>query len=117
MKRSVPEWIGKTPDSAIPARVRLRVFEAYGCKCYLTGRAIRAGDQWDIDHIIALANGGENRENNLAPVLRAAHREKTKKDVADKAKADRLRKKQLGIYPKPKGNNKLQSRGFPKTRG
>lgn len=99
--RSVKEWIGKTPDSAIPPRVKLRVFEAHGGICYLSGRKIRPGDEWDCDHIQALCNGGENRESNLAPALRTAHREKTAGDVKQRAKDDRVRKKHLGIY-KPK---------------
>lgn len=99
--RTVPEWRGKNPDSAIPPRVRLRVFEAHGGVCALTGQKIRPGDEWDLDHKTALANGGEHRETNLHPVLRTAHREKTKADVALKAKADRVRKKHLGIA-KPK---------------
>lgn len=95
--RSVPEWVGKTPDAAIPPRVRLRVFERHGGVCALTGQKIRAGDEWDIDHEIALANGGEHREANLRPVLRAAHRRKTAADSAQKAKDARVRKKHLGI--------------------
>ena len=96
--RSTKEWIGKTPDTKVPPRVRLRVFEAAGEICALTGRKIRPGDQWDCDHRIALKNGGENRESNLQPVLRAAHREKTKADVAQKAKDARVRKKHLGLH-------------------
>lgn len=98
MSRSVPEWIGKTPDSAIPPRVRLRIFERHGGICHITGRKIRAGDQWDCDHVTALCNGGEHREANLAPALRSAHRKKTAEDVAQKAKCDRVRKKHLGIH-------------------
>lgn len=97
MTRAVHEWIGATDDAAIPPRVRLRVFEAHGGICHLTGQEINAGDAWDCDHIRALCNGGEHRESNLAPVLRAAHRAKTAQDVALKAKADRVRKKHLGI--------------------
>jgi 5-methylcytosine-specific restriction protein A len=67
MSRSVPEWIGKTDDTPPPPRVRLRVFEAHNGKCHLTGRKIGPADQWDVDHVLALANGGENRESNLAP--------------------------------------------------
>lgn len=96
-KRSVPEWKGKTPDAKIPARVRLRIFEAHGGICHLTDQKITAADQWDADHIIALANGGEHRESNLAPALRKAHRAKTAEDVKIKAKIDRVRKKHLGI--------------------
>lgn len=97
-RRSTPEWIGKTPDAPAPARVRLRVFEAHGGKCHRSGRKIRPGDDWQLDHILALVNGGENRETNLAPILSEAHKEKTAEDVAQKAKDDRVRKKHLGIW-------------------
>lgn len=99
--RSTPEWIGATPDAKIPPRVRLRVFEAHGGICGLTGRKIMPGDEWDVDHIQALINGGAHRETNMQPVLRAAHRKKTAEDVKVKAKAARVRKKHLGIH-KPK---------------
>ena len=96
--RSVPEWIGTTPDTPVPPRVKLRVFEAHGGKCHLTGRKIVPGDKWELDHLLALANGGQHRETNLAPALSDAHRAKTAKDVAQKAKDDRVRKKHLGIH-------------------
>lgn len=100
MTRSTPEWIGKTHDAAIPPRVRVRVFDRHGGTCHLSGRRIRAGEAWDCDHIIALANGGEHRENNLAPALKAPHREKTRADVAEKAVVYRKRAKHLGVMPK-----------------
>src|SRR5450631_419283 len=59
LMRSVEEWFGKTDDSQIPARVKLRVFERYSGVCYLTGRKIRPGDSWDMEHKKALCNGGE----------------------------------------------------------
>jgi 5-methylcytosine-specific restriction endonuclease McrA len=95
--RSVEEWKGKTDDAAIPDRVRLRVFARHNGICRLSGRRIQAWDHWDIDHVVALANGGEHRESNLVPVLRGKHREKTARDVAEKAKNDRIRKRHLGI--------------------
>lgn len=98
--RSVPEWIGKTSDTPIPPRVRLRIFEAHGGVCHLSGRRIQAGEPWDCDHIVALVNGGEHRETNLAPALRDKHREKTAFDVAEKSIVRRKRMKSLGIAPK-----------------
>jgi 5-methylcytosine-specific restriction protein A len=114
MSRSVQKWVGKTDDASPPSRVRLRVFEKFKGICQITGRKIRAGELWDLDHEIALINGGENDEDNLRPVLREAHKEKTAEDVKEKAKVDRIRKKHLGIWPKSKAS--IQSRGFPKTR-
>lgn len=97
MSREVPEWIGKDDNAAIPPRVRLRVFERCGGICHLSGVRIKAGDQWDCDHVVALINGGEHRERNLAPALRVEHRKKTAADVKLKAKVARVRKKHLGI--------------------
>jgi 5-methylcytosine-specific restriction protein A len=98
--RSVPEWIGKTPDSKVPDRVRLRVFLAHGGVCHLSKRPIRVGEAWELEHVKPLHLGGENRESNLAPALVAPHREKSASEMTAKAKADRIRQKHLGIYPK-----------------
>lgn len=111
--RSTPEWVGATPDSAIPPRVRLRVFESHGGVCHISGRKIRAGEPWDCDHIKALINGGENRESNLAPALRDKHRQKTAADVREKATITRKRSKHLGVKT---AGRKLQGRGFDKSR-
>lgn len=97
MTRSVPEWIGKTDDTKVPDHVKLRVFEAHGGICHISKRKIAAGEPWDVDHVIALCNGGENRESNLAPALRDKHREKTAADVKQKSDDRRRRSKQLGI--------------------
>ena len=114
MSRAVELWVGKTDDAAIPPRVRLRVFEAHKGICALSGRKIMAGDAWDLDHRVPLILGGRHAEDNLQPVLKDAHREKTKADVSAKAKADRIRAKHLGIYPRSK--TPLRSRGFQKAR-
>jgi 5-methylcytosine-specific restriction protein A len=100
MSRSTEEWIGKTDDTPIPPRVKLRVFERHNGVCHLSGRKIRAGEPWDCDHVVALINGGQNRENNLAPALRDKHREKTARDVAEKARIASKKAAHLGIKPK-----------------
>jgi 5-methylcytosine-specific restriction endonuclease McrA len=100
MARSVDEWVAKHDDEAIPPRVRRRVFDRFGGVCQETGLTIQPGDQWDCDHEIALAAGGEHREGNLRPVLRYAHRVKTAADAAVKAKIGRVRNRHLGISGK-----------------
>lgn len=100
MARTVDEWIGKTDDTAIPARVRLRVFEKFDGICQLSKVKIYPGDKWEIDHIKELWDGGEHRESNLQPVLVKAHRKKSAAGKTAKAKADRLRKSHIGV-PKP----------------
>jgi 5-methylcytosine-specific restriction protein A len=110
--RSTPEWIGATDDAKIPARVRQRVFDAYGGICGESGRKIGPADKWDCDHKIALSNGGEHRESNLQPILREAHKAKTREDVKTKAKIASVRKKHLGIQ---KARKKIPYRLFDGT--
>jgi 5-methylcytosine-specific restriction protein A len=95
--RSVPEWIGKTDDSKPPRHVRLRVFDTHWGKCHISGRRIMPGEAWECDHVIALINGGENRESNLAPALKEFHKAKTASDVAEKSRVARKRMSSLGI--------------------
>lgn len=110
--RSVPLWVGATPDTAIPPRVKLRIWEREGGRCWITGRKIMPGDAYDFDHKVALCNGGSHSEDNLFPALRDKHREKTAEDVAEKSKVERIRKKHLGIFPK--SPTPMRSRGFQK---
>lgn len=111
MARPLPEWIGKTPDSAIPDRVRRRVFDAWGGRCHVSGREIDPlRDEYEIDHVIALCNGGENRESNLAPILIEIHKIKTRANRREKDKVERVRRKHLGLHrpktrPMPCGRN------------
>ena len=83
--------------------VRARVFRAYGGVCYLSKRKIGGADEWDLEHIrpLAMARPGEtlNRESNLAPALKAPHREKTAREAGERAKADRIHAKHFGYFP------------------
>lgn len=104
MARTVKPWVGKNDDSMPPPSVRLRIFNKYEGKCYISGEKIKAGDSWELDHVTALCNGGENTEENLAPVLKEVHKKKTNDDKAFKAKVDRLRQKHFGIKSEKKKN-------------
>lgn len=111
--RSVPEWIGKTPDAMPPKRVRLRIFDRFGGTCQISGRKIAPTDKWHLDHEKPLHAGGENRESNLRPVLADAHQRKSSDEVKVKAKVNRSRAKHIGIKDEP--SRKIVSRGFPKA--
>lgn len=100
MPRSVPEWIGQHPDQQVPPRVRLRVLERYGRKCYLSDRPIRDGDTWEIEHIQPLILGGEHRESNMAPALADSHKRKTATEQKIKAKIAKTAKRAAGIKRK-----------------
>lgn len=95
--RTVPEWIGKSPDTSIPPRVQLRIVDSAGGCCEECARQFTAAMRPEIDHVTALVNGGENRESNLRALCEFCHGNKTALDVAEKSKVARIRKKHLGI--------------------
>jgi len=101
MTRSVDIWRGTTDDAAIPPRVKLRIWNREGGRCSITGRKIMPGEPFDYEHRVALCNGGSHDEMNIVLVLRGkVHQAKTARDVAIKAKTDRMAKKHLGIWPR-----------------
>lgn len=110
MSRPVKEWIGKTDSTPAPPRVRLRIFQREGGMCHLSGRKIHPGEPWQLDHKIALINGGRNCEENLYPVLVDKHKEKTKTDVAEKSRVADRAKSHTGAASPAAGN--IKSRGF-----
>lgn len=113
MSREVPEWRGKNDDTAIPPRVKLRVFDRCGGRCFsctnlIVGKLLPA-----YDHIKALVNGGEHRETNLQLLCVPCHKLKTQADVAEKSEVYEKRLKAVGIDSPRKS---IQSRGFAKAR-
>lgn len=94
MSRAVPEWIGKTDDSAIPDRVKMRVHAKAEGRCAKCTVEALTGQ---YDHAISLIVGGENRESNLQFLCIPCHKAKTKLDVKLKAKVARVRKRHIGI--------------------
>lgn len=95
--RSTEEWIGATDDTAIPARVKIRVFDTNGGLCAICTRPIFGGLRPAYDHRVAIVNGGGNRESNLQLLCMPCHTGKTKTDVAEKSVTARVRAKHLGI--------------------
>jgi 5-methylcytosine-specific restriction endonuclease McrA len=57
---------------------------------------------WETDHIIAIINGGENRENNLRTLLVSCHDKKTREDLHEKSVIATKRKKFLGLIKSKK---------------
>ena len=112
MSRSLPEWIGKTDDTPIPPRVRLRVYERYNGICQICQCKIQAGDSWHCDHAKALILGGENRETNIVLAHAKCNGEKANVEKKAKSKIAKTKAKHLGIT---KNGPKIQSRGFSKS--
>lgn len=97
MPRTLKEWIGASPDTPIPPRVKLRIWTREKGRDYLTGRKILKGDKFEFEHKIAIINGGQNRESNIFLALRDKHKEKTKADLAEKSRVAAKAKADLGI--------------------
>lgn len=110
--RTVDEWIGATDDSAIPARVKVRVFNKFGGRCAACTGSIVGKLRPAYDHHIAIINGGRNAESNLQLLCVPCHALKTKADVAEKATTYRKRAKHLGVFAP---RQKIQSPGFRKA--
>lgn len=95
--RTVDEWFGASDDSRPPPHVRLRVLKAFHGRCPKCTRSLKYA-RWDCDHIVALENGGENRETNLQPLcVSPCHSDKTRADRKIKAKTDHVQQREFGI--------------------
>lgn len=130
MTRSTKEWIGKTPDSNIPPRVRQRVYDRHNGICHICEVAIKPGETFHAEHVQALIEGGENRESNLKPAHAVCNLKKGIEETKRKSKTNKVRQKHLGIKPDrkaiagpqsekskdPKRNKRDPFAGLPKKR-
>lgn len=110
--REVELWVGKTDDAKVPPRVRIRIFEREGGRCWISGRKITPADVWELDHKIALCNGGRHAEDNLAPAIKSKHREKTDADLKTKSHIAAMKAKHLGIKKRSTLSHPTKVRGF-----
>lgn len=65
------------------------MFHAKGGTCHVCKRKLRPGDDWDLDHMIALSSGGSDDDSNLAPICEGCHALKTKDDTSTAAEGKR----------------------------
>lgn len=100
--RTVPEWVGRTPDTPPPPRVKLRIFTRYEGRCAKCGLRVGEGQRLrpEFDHITALINGGENVESNYQLLCHLDHKAKTAADVAEKSRRNRRAIKRNGLQRK-----------------
>jgi 5-methylcytosine-specific restriction protein A len=121
--RSTEEWIGKTADTwPPPLTVQLRVLMRQDGKCAITGHKFAPGDAKQLDHIIPVRDGGENRERNLQWLLDAlAHKPKTAAENSARAPIIQRAKTHNGIgrdkQPINSDPHALRSRARPAHEG
>lgn len=76
---------------------REAICKARNWLCHICGLPIYpVRDRYELDHIIALAAGGTDDDENLAPAHARCHLAKTVSDVERIAKGKRVRAKHLG---------------------
>jgi hypothetical protein len=92
MPRQNKEWIGRSPDAQPPWAVIERLLAKANHKCQgPCGQPVGPGRPFDVDHIIELADGGENRESNLQILCRKiCHAKKSGDRHADRSKERRV---------------------------
>lgn len=115
MPREVPEWIGRRPESMPTQKVLLRLYDRQNglCACGCGLRMNFDTDVIDCDHILALKDGGENREGNLQLLLQVHHRTKTRAENIARADADRHKAKAFSVTRERKGSSFKTNRDGP----
>ena len=93
---------------------RVRLFDLHDGKCHLCGQKIRVGEAWDLEHLVAWELTRDDSDDNVRPAHKTCHKAKTVEDVRAIRKADRIRAKHIGAWPKSR--SRLRSRGFQKGR-
>lgn len=93
---------------------RVRLFDLHRGVCHICQEKIQVGEAWDLEHIVPWALTRDDSDGNVKPAHKVCHKEKTAVDIDGITKADRIRAKHIGAWPKSKAP--LRSRGFAKTR-
>lgn len=75
--------------SMTPQRA-LRIFQAADGRCHICKRKLGPADDWEVEHIIALENGGTDDDANLAPACSWCHADKTTDDHAQAGHGRRM---------------------------
>lgn len=83
--------------------MRLRIWSINPC-CAMCGHTTAHPDGYELDHTIALTNGGTNEDDNLQVLCHACHDSKTEKDLGYKHKP------QIGLDGYPVEQTAAQSR-------
>ena len=90
---------------AMTPQRRAKIFAARQGICHKCTRKLVPADDWDIDHILALENGGTDEDENLAPCCDWCHVSKTADDHKEAGHGRRMATKHTvpGRFRKGKG--------------
>lgn len=85
-----------TARRTLSTTARVELFRVAGGVCHICGGKIAVGEGWDVEHVIPLAQGGEDEPANMRPAHRRCHAGKTATDAANTAKAKRRHARHIG---------------------
>lgn len=77
---------------------RAKFFEEKGGVCHICEQKIKAGEKWEIEHIIPFAISEDDSFENTAPAHVKCHKAKTAKDKGIIDKGKRIRAKHIGAW-------------------
>lgn len=100
------------PRRSFTPQQRARIFAEADGRCHKCERRLTPADKWEVEHLIALENGGNNDPSNLAPICEWCHPPKTKADHGKAAKARDVYSKHNVPTTHRRGNGFRGSRRF-----
>lgn len=89
---------------------RVRIFDLNSGICHICDMKIQVAEKWDIEHLVPWELTRDDSDENVRPAHNECHKTKTREDVAGIRKADRIRAKHIGAWPKTR--SKIPSRKF-----
>jgi 5-methylcytosine-specific restriction endonuclease McrA len=81
---------------SLSTKARAALFLDHKGQCHICGGMIQPGQAWEVEHVIPLAQGGDDEPHNMRPAHAKCHKAKTADDAANTAKAKRREAKHNG---------------------
>lgn len=94
---------------------RARLFKLHGGKCHLCDMPIKAGEKWELEHVIAWELTRDDSDENVKPAHSRCHAPKTHGE--DRPRIQKAKNQEAAHMGFKKSSKPLQSRNdFPASR-
>jgi hypothetical protein len=89
---------------------RARLFNLHGGKCHICGMPIKAGEKWELEHVIAWELTRDDSDENVKPAHDACHKPKTHGE--DRPRIRKAQNQEAAYMGFKKSSKSINSRGF-----